>query len=268
MCAHRALPSLLPSVLWRRSYSLIFPFYNSLTTQGILGGSVVSIPPKMAKEINVLLLLGVIAPAAMFVTKVMRMDSRDRHVLDMRLKHHSSFWVKGNRLVEGVSQIVLSSVTLDHNHQQIEVVAAMPPSFNQPAAAFVSSEKHPDPYSCDCIVDNSNKKKGLLSWGSTDTSKEEVKGDSELSDSENEKLRKERIAMSEYVLAHFGEGMTPSTNPTTWTRRNVVPAALWFIDPKQTEKQRTAALDKLVKARAEAEKKRADAIERQSLFPS
>lgn len=58
-------------------------------------------------EMNFLLAAWLIVPAIMFATKIFRMDAKDRHGLDMRMKHHSSFWVKGNILVDGVERVVL-----------------------------------------------------------------------------------------------------------------------------------------------------------------
>ena len=221
-----------------------------------------------------LILLGVIAPAAMFVTKVMRMDSRDRHVLDMRLKHHSSFWVKGNKLVEGVGQSVLSSVALDHPYQQIEVVAAVPTSYTAPSNDFISTEKHADPSYCLAIEETKAASKGAFSWGSS--SKKDVASSAPVDEEERahqaeeaarNKSRREDEAKAKYVLTRYGEGMSPSTNPTLWIRRNVVPAPLWFIDPKMPIKQQDRALEKLVKGRQEAERKRVENAERQSLLP-
>lgn len=224
-----------------------------------------------------LILLGVVAPAAMFVTKVMRMDSRDRHVLDMRLKHHSSFWVKGNKLVEGVGQSVLNSVALDHPYQQIEVVAAVPTSYTAPSNEFISTDKHTDPFYCLAIEDGTKAApKGTFSWGSKSGNTAATSSSAPIDEEERahqaeeaalNKSRREDEAKAKYVLTRYGDGMSPSTNPTLWIRRNVVPAPLWFIDPKMPVKQQDRALEKLVKGRQDAERKRVENAERQSLLP-
>eukprot|EP00744_Colponema_vietnamica_P017433 GILI01024498.1.p1 GENE.GILI01024498.1~~GILI01024498.1.p1 ORF type:complete len:180 (-),score=22.48 GILI01024498.1:95-634(-) len=59
-------------------------------------------------EANFLLVAWAFVPALMFFTKVFRMDAKERHALDMRMKHHSSFWVKGNMFVEGMERVVLA----------------------------------------------------------------------------------------------------------------------------------------------------------------
>eukprot|EP00758_Cryptobia_borreli_P015095 Tbor_TRINITY_DN5988_c2_g1::TRINITY_DN5988_c2_g1_i14::g.19353::m.19353 len=73
------------------------------------------------KEINILLLTWIAVPAIMVGTKVFRIDARDRHALDMRMKYHSSFWARGNTIVNGISRCVLQQVREGHYYQNIEI---------------------------------------------------------------------------------------------------------------------------------------------------
>lgn len=72
-------------------------------------------------EANFLLVAWAFVPALMFFTKVFRMDAKDRHTLDMRMKHHSSFWVKGNMFVDGIERVVLAQAAEEDVFRGIEV---------------------------------------------------------------------------------------------------------------------------------------------------
>ena len=47
------------------------------------------------------------APLIMIATKGARMDSKERHEVQMRVKHRSDFWLKGNEFVERLRRQVL-----------------------------------------------------------------------------------------------------------------------------------------------------------------
>ena len=43
-------------------------------------------------------------PAIMIFTKSARMDSKERHEIQMRVKHRSDFWAKGNTFVDALRE--------------------------------------------------------------------------------------------------------------------------------------------------------------------
>lgn len=50
-------------------------------------------------------------PVLMVVTKGARMDAKERHEIQMRVKHRSEFWAKGNEFTTGLRDRVHKQLT-------------------------------------------------------------------------------------------------------------------------------------------------------------
>jgi hypothetical protein len=57
-------------------------------------------------------------PIVLFATKVVRMDSRDRHEVQMDLRYRATFWEKANGFIREMNSKILVSVEDDLNREK------------------------------------------------------------------------------------------------------------------------------------------------------